>query len=164
MKGSEIVLSHSGGEGRQRIEGIISGTPKPGTLMQQTTAASVGGRFTYAVFAPGAGDGTRAMYILDLDADQGKLVDDAYVSGKRGFLHLLLPGDEVNVRKADIAGTGSASEDVAVGDTFYGIDGTGFISKVAVGILNANARQQFQSQEAFVDQAAETLVWCRVIN
>lgn len=165
MKGNEILLSFTGGEGRQRIEGVISGTPKPGTIMELVPAtAPIGGRFTYRVWQPGTGDGTPgAMYILDTDPDQGKLFSDAYVSGTRGFLHQLLPGDEVNVRKADISGTGSATEDVAIGDKFYVVDGTGMISKVAVGVLNAVAVQKFQSQEAFVDQAAETLVWCRVI-
>jgi hypothetical protein len=164
VKGIEIVLSFVGGEGRQRIEGIINTAQSPGTIMQMTTAAPIGGRFTFDVWAPGTGDGTPgAQYILDTDGDEGKLFSDAYQAGKRGFLHQILPGDEVNVRKADIAGTGSATESVAIGDKFYVVDGTGKISKVAVGVLNANAQQKFQSQETLTNIAAETLVWCRVI-
>lgn len=162
MKGNDIILNAST---LKKVEGIISGTPKPGTMMQVKAATvAIGGRLTYEIYAPAAGDGApRELLILDIDYLQGKTVSDAYVSGTRGFLYALRTGDEVNVRKADISGTGSATEDVAVGDRFLIVDGTGMISKVAVGVVNAGAVYPFTAQETFVDQQAETLVHC-VVN
>lgn len=160
MKGTEIMLNASS---QKKVEGIIADTSKPGTIMQvKASTEPVGGRLSYVAYAPGVGDGApRPLYILDTDYLQGKTYDDAYVSGTRGFLYALQPGDEVNVRKADISGTGSASEDLAIGDRCLVVDGTGKISKVAVGIANASAVYPFQVLETLTDQPAETLVHCR---
>lgn len=159
---NEIVLKKM--SDGQRIEGIISGTPKPGTFMQVKAATEpVGGRLTYEVYAPGTGDGTpRQLLLLDIDDEQGKTADDAYVTGTRGFLHICLPGDEVRVRKADITGTGSAREDLAIGDRLLIVDGTGKAAKVAVGVANASAVYPLVSQQTLVDQPAETLVHVRI--
>lgn len=160
-KGADIVLNAST---MKKIEGIISGTPKPGTIMQVKAATEpVMGRLTYETYAPGVGDGApRALYILDIDYTQGKTEADAYVSGTRGFLYALRNGDEVNVRKADISGTGSATEDLAIGDRCLVVDGTGMISKVAVGIIASPVSYPFVVQETLTDQPAESLVHCMV--
>lgn len=156
-KGNRILVAGNA----RRIEGYINGTPKPGVMMQVHTTAPVGGRNYFTTYAPAAGDGApRAPLILDIDGVQGKTADDAYVSGKRGFLWALVAGDEVNVRKADITGTGSATEDVTVGMRLLVVDGTGMISTVAVGIIASPVSYPFVALEAITDQPAEMLVYC----
>lgn len=163
MIGNEIVVTSPHG---RKIEGIIAGTPKPGTMMQVKAAvAPIGGRFTYEVFGTTSvgGDGApRELLILDIDAGQGFTYDSAYQDGKRGFLWAPLPGDELNVRKADISGTSSATEDLAIGQRLLIVDGTGKISPVAVGVIASPVVYPFVCLETLVDQPAETLVWCRV--
>jgi len=168
MKGTKVAVSFI--PENRMFEGIISGTPKPGTMMQLTAATEpIGGRHTYATYAPGTGDGTqKPRYILLEDWANGKTFDDAYVSGTRCFLAQLVPGDEVNVRKADISGTGSPTENMAIGDKALIVDGTGKISDVAVGNLYVGSTTTlpidypFEVLETIQSQLSEILVWCRV--
>lgn len=106
-------------------ECIVDGTPYPGTIMQIKAAVEqIGGRFTYEVYNQSA-DGERpqgAYCILLEDALQGKTIDDAYVSGTRGFLYFPLPGDELLVRLGDVSGTGDAH---TIGEKMMVDDGTG---------------------------------------
>lgn len=106
------------------LEGIIDGTPKPGTLMQiKAGVEPVNGRHTWEVFN-GAADGEQTLIaILREDDLQGKTVDDAYVSGTRGFLYCPIPGDELLVRVA-APGTGTG-DSFAIGDKLIHDDGTG---------------------------------------
>lgn len=161
MKGQEVVIR---ADSQRKIEGIISGTPKPGTMMQlKASVEPVGGRHTYEAYAPGVGDGApQELLILDIDHLQGKTWDDAYVTATRGFLHSLVAGDEVNVRKADISGTGSALEDLNIGEKMLIVDGTGKASPLAVGVAASPVSYPFVTLETVTDQPAETLVWCRV--
>ncbi len=160
MQGTEIIVASPYG---RKIEGIISGTPKPGTMMQVKNTAIINGRPTFETYAPGVGDGApRPLLILDIDAYQGFTYNDAYVTLTRGFVWALLPGDEVNVRKADISGTGSATEDVAIGQRHLIVDGTGKISSVAVGVIASPVVYPFIAMEVIVDQPAETLIHCMV--
>lgn len=124
MKGNEIILSN---DPRGRfLEGIVSGTPKPGTIMQlQAGTEPVGGRHTWEVFNQ-ASDGTVALIAVLLpDALQGKLATDAYVSGTRCFLYCPVAGEELNVLVAH-AGTGTGDA-IAIGDRFMVDDGTGLL-------------------------------------
>lgn len=93
-----------------REECIISGTPKPGTHMEivPSTAPDGNGRFTYRACT--RVDGSRGpVIILDVDGQQGKTRDDAYVSGTRGFLYWPVSGDELNLLIRDQPGTGTAN-------------------------------------------------------
>lgn len=160
-KGNKI---HVAGFAKERkIEGIIGDTSKPGTIMQiKGSTAEVAGRLTYIAYAPAVGDGApRLLFILDVDMQQGKTVDDAYVSGTRGCLLPIIPADEYNVRKADISGTSSATEDLVVGQRLLVVDGTGKISPVAVGVIASPVAYPFVALEALTDQPAETLVYCQ---
>lgn len=164
MIGNDIVVTSPFG---QKIEGIITDTSKPGTVMQivggTAPVGGLNGRLSYKAFAPGVGDGApRQLLILDVDHLQGGTYDTAYVNGTRCFLWAPLPGDVVNVRKADISGTGSATEDLAIGDRCLIVDGTGKISKVAVGLAASPIVYPFVSMETLVDQPAEMLVGCQV--
>lgn len=152
-RGSEIIVS-SDPRGVE-IEGIISGTPKPGTVMQmQAGTALVGTRFTWEVYAPGTDGQRRIIAILLPDRLQGGLSTTAYVTGTRGFLYIPQAGEEFNMLVADIAGT---ADDHAIGDLF--------IIKSGVGKLIANTGSPesipFQCLEAAVDPVADALLWCR---
>ena len=78
-RGNEIVLTSPYG---RKMEGIIDGTPKPGTIMQiKAATAAVGGRLTWEVYNRDA-TGNRPqgpIAVLDIDHLQGRTADDAYV-------------------------------------------------------------------------------------
>lgn len=153
MKNSVILLNGTEPKGRY-VEGIISGTPKPGVAMQvQAGTAPVNGRLTYEVYNPSADGDPREVLILLEDSLQGKLYSDAYVSGTRGFLYAPIPGDEFNMIVLDVAGTG---DDHTIGERMMLDQGTG---KLVTQGTSAN-RAQFQLLEAATDPAADAWMWC----
>lgn len=103
-----IIVSQ---EPRGRMfDGYVSGTPKPGTVMQQTSAAEVGGLGTYEAFNRAA-DGSRALgplIVLLEDHLQGKGINDAYETGKLGHFYVPETGDELLMILLDVSGTGDA--------------------------------------------------------
>lgn len=126
-RGSEIVVT-SNPKG-MFLEGLIDGTPKPGTMMQIKAATEpVNGRPTWTAYNRDA-DGDRPagpVAILLPDHLQGKTTADAYVSGDRGFLYAPIAGEELNVLCANLTGTGSGTDDAfAIGDLLIPDDGTG---------------------------------------
>ena len=174
MKGSRIVVESLFG---QQKEGIISGTPKPGTHMQIKTAVEpVNGRPTFEIFAPSTGgspslggDGAPGpVLVLDIDDYQGKTFADAYVTATRCKVWAPAMGDELNIRKQDIAGTSSATEALAIGDRLLVIQNTGLVSKVAVGLVASPVAYPWQSLETLAGpggattsgQVAEWLILC----
>lgn len=136
------------------IEGYVSGTPKPGTAMQlKSSVAPKGGRYTYEVFS--GGDGERFdLYILGIDYTRGRTYNDAYADGDRCFLHNPRDGEEYNVRKKAITGTGSPIEDLNVGEFLIVEGGTGLFKSQAEGPA-VPAWKPFRSLETLVDQTAE---------
>ena len=106
------------------IEGIVSGTPKPGTIMEVTNTAIVNGKATWQIYTPGA-DGDRPigpMAILREDELQGRDKDTAYVTGTKCFLYCPIPGDELLLLVKNIAGT---SDSFAIADKLIIDNGTG---------------------------------------
>ncbi len=91
------------------LEGTISGTPKPGNSVEVKAATEfTNGRPTLQLAAPGT-DGKAIMNAILLeDAEQGKTVDDAFVSGTRGRAYVPAPGEEMLVRCGETAGTGNS--------------------------------------------------------
>lgn len=145
-----------------RLEGIILGTPKPGTCMEMTSAALVNGRHTYQAVTRATG-AKGPIYVLTEDDLQGKLAvgaaltpgghtpGDAYVSGSRGFLYVPVAGEDLNMIVASVAGT---ADDVAKGDLFAVETTTGKLK-----LNSANTSAPFQACEAMVDPTADTLLW-----
>lgn len=122
MKGNEIIVSAE--PGGRFLEGIVSGTPKPGTCMQITAATEpVGGRHTWEVYNTSADGEQRLVAILLPDVLQGKTYSDAYVSGDRCFLYCPQAGDELNMLVTDI-NTGT-TDTFAIADLLMIDDGTG---------------------------------------
>lgn len=110
---NEIVVSANPHE-QGFVEGIIGAglTPYPGTAMQiDHTVALVGGRHTWVLYNRDA-DGNMPdgpIIILREDHMQGKTMNDAYAAGNRAFGYIPEAGDELNLRMADISGTGTVS-------------------------------------------------------
>jgi len=134
------------------ITGVISGTPKPGTMLQiDVSEAKISGNFTWEVFN-GAADGERTLVaILVEDSLQGKTVDDAFASGTLGTLYCPVPGEQLQVLFNNVAGT---ADDVAVGDKLIVNDGTGKFN-VTTGSPES---EPFLALEALVDPTADALL------
>ena len=120
-KGNKIVIS-ANPRGRF-IEGYITGTPKPGIMVQiDVSEAREGGRLTYEPYNQSVDAQMGLVMILLEDKGQGKNNSTAYATGERAFFYMPLPGDELNVLVQDVAGT---ADDFAVGDRLIVDDTTG---------------------------------------
>ena len=151
-KGNEIIVS---AEPRGvHKEGIISGTPKPGTVMQIKAATEpVNGRHTWEVFN-GAADGERVtVAVLLPDWGLGKIATDAYVTGSRGYLYVPAAGEELNMLVSNISGTGDS---FAIGDTMIVDDTTGKL----VATTGTPESEPFEILETSAALTADTLLWC----
>jgi len=140
------------------FEGIITGTPLPGTVMQLETGTAVDGNgvHTWVVYQPGT-DGDRPVGPIAVALEKGEGFDNttAYVTGDRGFLYVPLPGDELNMRWS-AAGTGAADA-VTVGLLAVVDTGTGLL----VDTTGSPQTEPFVAMEAVDDVTATgTLVWC----
>lgn len=150
-KGNEIIVS-ANPQGKF-LEGIVSGTPKPGTMMEIVAGtAAVAGRFTWQVYQPGTDGDRRLVAILLPDSLQGKLATDAYVTGTRCFLYCPLPGEEMNILFGNAAGT---ADDIAIGDLLIADTGTGKF----VETTGSPESEPFIALEAIVDPTADQLLW-----
>jgi hypothetical protein len=151
--GNEIIVSAN--PKGVFLEGIIDGTPKPGTCMQIKAATEmVTGRFTWEVFNQAA-DGSRSLVAVLLpNSLEGMLATEAYVTGTRGFLYCPAAGEELNMLIGDVAGTGATS-DFAIGDRLMIDDTTGKL------VDNSSGESvPFVLLETITDLAADYLAYC----
>lgn len=148
-KGTEVIVTS---EPKGVFEEcIISGTPKPGTCMEIVPAtAPVGGRFTYRAITRADG-AIGPICVLREDSLQGKTLDDAYVSGTRGFLYWPVAGEQLNMLINDVAGTG---DDYAIGDALMVEQTTGQLKDNSGG-----ASAPFRCLEVVTDPAADFHMW-----
>lgn len=145
--GNEIIIS-ANPRGRF-LEGIISGTPKPGTCMQLKAATEpVGGAFTYEVYDSSADGEQRPVIVLLADQLQGKTASDAYTDGQRGFLYMPAPGEELNML-VSAAGTGTG-DSKAIGDLLMINDGDGLL----IATTGSPESECFQVLETLTDVVA----------
>ncbi len=129
-QGNKIIVS-ANPRGRH-LEGKVTGTPKPGTVMEiDWSEAKVDGRFTWEPYGTtsasgikgvGADGDRRIIAVLLPDKLQGKAATAAYVTGSRCFLYCPVMGEELNMLLEDVAGTG---DNHALGDILMVDDGTG---------------------------------------
>jgi hypothetical protein len=149
MKGNSVLLTPD--PKGHFMEGVVSGTPSPGTVMQIKEATAMqGGRFTWEVYDRAA-DSNRPqgpLAILLEDHLQGKTYSDAYTDGDRCFLYVPLPGDEMNLR-VSAPGTGTG-DSVAIGDLFIVNDGDGLL----VDTTGSPEIEPFMACEALSDVVA----------
>jgi hypothetical protein len=155
-KGSEIILTNN----PKGIfdEGIISGTPKPGTCVEIVpTTAPVGGRFTYRAVTRANGAKGPVCVLLP-DRLQGKLATDAYVTATRCFLYWPIAGEELNMLLRETVGTGTAGE-TNIGDLLAIESATGEL--MAGGAL---ASQPFWLMEHLGVTSADQLVFVKYLG
>jgi len=154
MLGTQILVT---GEPKGRFdEGIIVGTPKPGTVMEIVPATEpVGGRHSYQVATPG-GDGQRTPVCVLLEDGEGQSYDDAYVAGNRARVYYPAPGEDVNVR---VTASGTATSDSqAIGDKYIVESGTGLL----LATTGSPESEPFMCMETLSDVvAAGTVTWCQ---
>lgn len=150
--GNKIIVSaHPQGK---FLEGIISGTPKPGTVMQIKAATEpVGGRFTWEAYDRSHDAMPGLIAVLLPDTLQGKLNTDAYVSGERGFLYCPIAGEQLNMIIENVAGT---ADDYAIGDLLEVNDGTGKLQDAHTGTTH-NYSIPFVCLETITDPTADYL-------
>lgn len=118
----QTIIVSSNPQGR-RVTGKLSGTAKPGTCHTVKAATEPeNGRFTYEPYNR-AGDGDQApIAVLLEDLLSGKLVSTAGVSGDYREFYYPEPGDLLQMRLQNVAGTGDT---FAIGDELMVDDGTG---------------------------------------
>lgn len=142
----------------QFVQGYLGAglTPKPGTILQKQTATALkGGRETWELYNADA-DGGRPkgpFIVLIEDYLQGQLASTAYAAGAFAFGYIPLPGDELNLLVANIAGT---ADDHAVGEMLIVDDTTGLL----IATTGTPETEVAQLNEAITDPTADTLAWC----
>jgi hypothetical protein len=158
-KGNEIVVS------AQPLghwdEGIISGTPLPGTLMMISAGvAPVNGRFTWQELNIGGQDQEIGLIaVLDMDSLQGKGQADAYVSGTYGKIYFPLAGDELNLRIGEAAGTANWG---AIGDYYHADADNGML--VPESGTASTAARIAQLLEKITALAPNSLAWFKIVK
>jgi hypothetical protein len=156
-RGSRIVVDTS--RRGKTDEGYIGtgNTPKPGTILQiDPSVALKGGRPTYILYNADA-DGGRPkgpFFVLEEDALFGKTVSDAYAAGDRCYVYTPLPGEEINLLVANIAGTG---DDHTAGEMLIVDDTTGLM----IATTGSPETEVAMLLETITDPTADTLAWCR---
>ena len=114
------------------IEGFITGTPTPGTVMMLTAATEpIMGRYNWSVYDVSA-DGIPALIAVLLEKEhEGKIITDAYVTGDWGYLYCPVAGEKLNMLIQNPAGT---ADTYAIGDALMVDDGTGTLVKDSSGV------------------------------
>ena len=156
-KGSGIIVSTP--IRGVKTEGIISGTDKPGTIMQIKAATEpVNGRFTWEKYDRSYDAQTGLIAVLLPNDLIGQIATTAYVTGERCFLYFPAMGEELNCLLKDITGTAS-DQDYAIGDYLEVDDGTGKLQDASAG-TGQNYSTPFVLLETITDLAADQLVHC----
>lgn len=148
-----VVTSH---DNRPYLEGIMNGTPKPGTVMQMEAAVEpIAGKYSWVVYNRSA-DGDRPQGPLAVLAENWKLGKDAttaYVTGEQCFLWVPRAGEELNMLVANIAGT---SDSFAIGDLLIVNDGDGLL----VATTGSPESEPFMVGSTTAAITADTLIHC----
>jgi hypothetical protein len=140
------------------LEGRITGTPKPGTVMEIDPAQpEVNGRLGWRVYQPGA-NGTQAVIaVLDIDHLNGKTYADAYLDGSHCYLYVPVAGEELNMLVTE-TGTGTGTADnIALGDRLEVQSGTGLLIE---STSNTAVTNPFVAMEALTGNASPALLLC----
>lgn len=155
MKGQEIVIAC---DPTRQGEGIITDTSLPGTLMEIVPGViPVNGRHSWRHYQPTSDGDPRLIAVLDIDHEQGKRYNDAYVANTRCFLYFPLPGEELNMLVLGEPGTSSTNV-VTIGERLIGAHASG---KLVIQSNSANAAP-FVAMEKVTEVPVDTdaWVWC----
>lgn len=111
--GEGIILNGQEPKGRF-MEGTITDTSLPGTIMEVVPATEpLMGRYSFRAASIGSDGDARPQFLLLPDHLQGGIATQAYTAGRRGYLYVPLPGDDLNLLMKNISGT---SDHFAIGD------------------------------------------------
>lgn len=146
----------------------VSGTPKPGTVMELVTLDQSGNRHTYEPAGTTAASGSKGMsadgdrigiavllsFIDHAGCPPGLTATDAYTTGDRGVIYWPVPGEELNMLFMNQSGT---ADDVVANDKLIVDDGTGKLL-VSTGSVES---EPFIALEAITDPTADQLFWCK---
>lgn len=142
------------------LEGIVSGTPYPGTVMEiQNATAPINGEFTWQVYGTNAGMSDadpRLRAVLLEDKLQGFSYVSPYVAGQKCFLYCPIPGEMMNMMVAGQVGTGSANA-FTIGERFIPHASTGLLIKESTSATIAPF-MCLEHIDLTPDQ--QGLVWC----
>lgn len=162
-RGNEIIVS---ADPKGKFETIIvSGTPKPGTVMEfkHGTALGTGGHWTFEPAGTTAASGVQGMAadgnrlpiaVLLNDPLQGRPVTTAYASGEIAQIYYPLAGEELNMIIENQSGT---ADDFAIGDKLIVDDGTG---KLLISASTPES-EPFICLETLTDLTADNLTWVK---
>lgn len=151
-KGNAIIVS-SEPKGVY-LDGILSGTPKPGTCMELMSTAEVAGAGTWRVYQPGTDGNQRLVAVLLENYLLGGLNSAAFATGDRIMIYCPLPGEEMNCIFGDVSGTGTGS-DITRGAPLIIDSGTGeLVNSVAASVES----EPFMSMETVSDLTADYLL------
>ncbi len=137
------------------LEGIVSGTPKPGTIMEikYSVTTLTGGEWTWQAFQTDADGKPGLIAVLLEDRLQGKTTTDAYVAGTRCFLYCPVAGEDMNCLVQNLSGT---ADDHAFGERLMVDNSSGML------IANSSGTSvPFILLETITDPVADTLAWCK---
>lgn len=154
-RGNEVIVS-SQPQGKF-LAGFLAGAYYPGMIVQiDPTVALRSGRHTYKVYDRAA-DGDQpagAFWVVREDNLQGKTINDAFASGDFAELYSPMAGEELNLRVADIAGTG---DDHTAGEIMMVDDGTGML----IATTGSPETEVAILLETITDPTAAGPYWCQ---
>ena len=141
----------------QFVQGYIAAgeTPKPGTILQiQAATALKGGRHTWEIYNADADGGRpKGPFIVLLENFlMGTAATTAYAAGEFAFGYVPLPGDELNLLLANLAGT---ADDHTKGEMLIVDDTTGKM----IATTGSPETEVAQLNETVTDPTADQLVW-----
>lgn len=140
------------------VEGYVKTgeTFYPGMAVQiDADGTEVGNRFVYEIYNADA-DGGRPkgpIVIVLEDGLQGKTTSDSYAAGVKFFGYTPLPGDELNLLIANIAGT---ADDHAKGEMLIIDDTTGKF----IATTGSPETEPAMLMETITDPTADTVAFC----
>ena len=164
MRGSRIIVTAD--PKGQFDEGFVNTgeTFYPGVCVQRDpTQATVGGRFVYKLYAPGAdGENPLGAYWIVTDHHQGlggyaitsATSFGSYAAGDRVQLYSPRPGEELNLLIKNISGTADAH---AKGEKLMVDNSTGMF----IATTGSPESEAAQLLETLTDPTADTLAWCQ---
>lgn len=150
-RGSQVVMNPNPKGTFHSI--VVSGTPKPGTCMEILTPFFQGGIHKWRAYQPGTDGEQRLIAVLLEDAEQGFVIDTAYVDGTVAKVYCPIPGDELNMQFHNQTGTG---DDVAAGGIMTIDSGTGKV----IPTTGTPEMEPFIALEAIVDPTADAVIPC----